>query len=112
VEVDAGLNGKMIKALLLSVLLTGCSALGMLKPGGPTVNANAQVGAENTQQVVANQESTEISAESVIQNEIQDIPPWVMLLLILGWILPSPKEIWLGFLKTILVLLGKRKLDI
>lgn len=80
--------------------------------GGPTVNSNAQVGKENTQQVVATQENTEISAASVVQNEIQDIPPWVMLLLILGWILPSPKEIWVGFLRTILVLLGKRKLDV
>lgn len=105
----------MIKVLLLSVLLTGCSTLGMLNPlggGGPTVNSNAQIGKENTQQVVANQENTEISAASVVQNEIQDIPPWVMLLLILGWILPSPKEIWVGFLRTILVLLGKRKLDV
>jgi len=110
VEVDAGLTGKMIKVLLLSVLLTGCSALGMLKPGGPTVNANAQVGAENTQQVVASQETTEISAQSVIQNEIQDIPPWVMLLLILGWILPSPAEIWRGFINTILILFGRKKL--
>ena len=105
----------MIKILLLSVLLTGCSTLGMLNPlggGGPTVNSNAQIGKENTQQVVASQENTEISAASVVQNEIQDIPPWVMLLLILGWILPSPKEIWVGFLRTILVLLGKRKLDV
>ena len=104
----------MIKVLLLSVLLTGCSTLGMLNPlgGGPTVNSNAQIGKENTQQVVASQENTEISAASVVQNEIQDIPPWVMLLLILGWILPSPKEIWVGFLRTILVLLGKRKLDV
>lgn len=105
----------MIKVILLSVLLTGCSTLGMLNPlsgGGPTVNSNAQIGKENTQQVVASQENTEISAASVVQNEIQDIPPWVMLLLILGWILPSPKEIWVGFLRTILVLLGKRKLDV
>jgi hypothetical protein len=31
----------------------------------------------------------------------QDIPVWVILLLILGWVLPSPQEIWRGFLKTI-----------
>ena len=88
----------MIKVLLLSIFLTGCSTLGAISSlgGGPTVNSNAQ-GKENTQQVVATQENTEISAASVVQNEIQDIPPWVMLLLILGWILPSPKEIWVGF---------------
>lgn len=101
-----------MKAVLLALFLTGCSTLGMLKPGGPAVNANAQIGAENTQQVVASQENTEISAASVVQNEIQDIPPWVMLLLILGWVLPSPSEIWKGLLKSILVLLGKRKLEL
>ncbi len=32
---------------------------------GTNVNANAQVGKENTQQVVANQENTKIEAENV-----------------------------------------------
>lgn len=101
-----------MKALLLALFLTGCSTLGALSSlgGGPTVNSNAQVGKENTQQVVASQETTEISAESVIQNEIQDIPPWVMLLLILGWILPSPAEIWRGCINTILILIGRKQL--
>jgi len=102
----------MIKALILAVFLTGCSALSALSPlsGGPQVNANAQVGKENTQQVVANQEQTDIVAESVIQNTIQDVPPWVMLLLILGWVLPSPQEIWKGMINTILILIGRKKL--
>lgn len=111
-EADAGLYGKMIKAIILSVFLAGCSTLGALSSlgGGPTVNSNAQVGKENTQQVVAAQENSEINASSVIQNEIQDIPPWVMLLLILGWILPSPSEIWRGFINTILILIGRKQL--
>jgi len=64
-----------IKSLtLLSVcgimLLQGCSALGLVKavlPGnsGTNVNANAQVGKENTQQVVANQQNTKIEGENV-----------------------------------------------
>jgi hypothetical protein len=77
--------------LLLPLFLTGCS------------------GAENTQQVVGQQNSSEINAQSVVQNTIQDIPPWVMLLLILGWLLPSPQEIFSGLLYGIDRVLGRKK---
>ena len=99
--------------LLLPLLLTGCSALGLISSvvpdGGTDVNANAQIGAENTQQVVGQQNSSEINAESVVQNTIQDIPPWVMLLLILGWLLPSPQEIFSGMLYAIDRIAGRTK---
>ena len=99
--------------LLLPLLLTGCSALGLIgsviPDGGTDVNANAQIGAENTQQVVGQQNSSEINAQSVVQNTIQDIPPWVMLLLILGWLLPSPQEIFSGLLYAIDRVLGRTK---
>jgi hypothetical protein len=93
------------------VLLGGCSVMDAINPfgGGTDVNANAQIGAENTQQIVANQSTEEINAHSVIQNTIQDIPPWVMILLILGWLLPSPKEIFHGLLYMIDRLLGRKK---
>ena len=106
----------MKKYLLLSLLvllLQGCSAFDMLSAVSPfgsdgtEVNANAQIGAENTQQVVGNQET--ITAHSIVQQEIQDIPPWVMLLLILGWLLPSPSEIFHGLLYFIDRLLGRKK---
>ena len=96
--------------LLLTLTLTGCSAMDFLPnpfDSGTDVNANAQVGAENTQQVVGNQET--INAQSVVQQQIQDIPVWVMLLLILGWLLPSPNEIFHGLLYFIDRLLGRKK---
>jgi hypothetical protein len=99
--------------LFLPLLLTGCSALGLIgaviPDGGTDVNANAQIGAENTQQVVGQQNSSEINADSVIQNTIQDIPPWVMILLILGWLLPSPQEIFSGMLYAIDRIVGRKK---
>jgi hypothetical protein len=102
------------KALALSILLTGCGALplGMLGGGGPNVAANVQAGKENTQQVVANQERTEAgrdivtttkqieaaSVESVTINNVQDIPIWVWIALVVGWVLPSPQEMARGFI--------------
>jgi hypothetical protein len=101
----------VVKWLLLTVVfLHGCTAMDLLPnpfDGGTDVNANAQVGAENTQQIVGNQET--ITAQSVVQQQIQDIPPWVMLLLILGWLLPSPQEIFHGLLYFIDRLLGRKK---
>jgi len=71
-----------------------------LTGGGP--NVNAQVGKEVTQQIVGNQTRTEIggdqtntkvATESVEKVTIQEVPPWVIFLLVIGWLLPSPGEI-------------------
>ena len=37
-----------------------------------------------------------------------NIPPWVMLLLILGWLLPTPTEIARGFINFVLRLFGRK----
>jgi hypothetical protein len=113
-------------------LIQGCTALGLVKavmPGnsGTDVNANAQVGKENTQQVVANQQNTKIEGENVnvsqketdtsintskvdslVQNNT-NVPMWYLLLLVLGWLLPSPQEIWAGFVSSMERLLYGKK---
>jgi hypothetical protein len=114
------------------ILIQGCSSLGLIKaaiPGksGTNVNANAQVGKENTQQVVANQENTKIEAENVsvskkdndssitsekVESLVQNntnVPMWYLLLLVLGWLLPSPQEIWAGFVNSIERLIHGKK---
>ncbi len=104
---------KPLASLTLILLLSGClgSPLSLLGGGGPNVAANVQAGAENNQ--TGAQVGDILKAETInsgvspsgsvgsfnISN--QDIPVWVILLLILGWVLPSPREIWVGLLKTI-----------
>lgn len=104
---------RAIAALLFVSLVSSCgiSPLGFLSGGGggPTVNSNAQIGKENKQAVVTYEEETTTSAgRDVIQTEVikeveagpveklqvsnQNIPPWVMVLLILGWLLPTPSQ--------------------
>jgi len=122
-----------IKSIIILVLcimpLSGCLGTGFIvskimgggKSSGPTVNADVQVGKNNTKALVSNSESTDTKAgdNAVITNTKvesqlapsgnvdsinvmnQDIPLWMILLLVLGWVLPSPIEIWRGFLKTI-----------
>ena len=70
--------------------------------GGPNVAANTQVGKENTQNlgVISNtlpEINIEAPVETVIQDtssvEITEVDPLMLLVLVLGWIAPSPSEI-------------------
>jgi hypothetical protein len=100
-----------MRVLLLVALLalSGCGGgpLSLLTGGGPNVAANVQAGKENTQQAVAVQQKTEagrdviqqtspVVAENIQEVTIQQTPLWMLILLILGWLLPSPNEIARG----------------
>ena len=108
--------------LLLALFLSSCG-LSTLLPlggsGGPTVNSNAQVGAENRQSAVSIEETTSVGRDIVTKEietgmveklNIQNIPPWVMILLLLGWLLPTPTEMGRGILNFVLLLFGRSKL--
>lgn len=100
---------KLIKAIPLILLLSSCGPLGMLSSlgGGPSATAiGTQIGKENVQQVVAKQDryeagrdinasTREVEAQNVETVNVthQNIPLWAILLLVLGWLLPSPNEI-------------------
>lgn len=106
---------RYLAASLIVLSLSGClNPMSLLGGGGPNVAANVQAGKENNQSVIDN--SSDVSGENVTVDNSQvssagpiesvkvfnqDIPMWVIILLILGWMLPSPREIWRGFLKTI-----------
>jgi len=114
-----------------SFLLTGCGLTGLPffgGGGGPTVNSNAQIGKENKQAAVTfEEEETNNAGRDVIQTEIlkeveagpvekllisnQNIPPWVLLLLILGWLLPTPTEIGRGLFYGIAFIFRRRTND-
>ena len=114
--------------LILTLFLSGCGLSTLMSlggSGGPTVNSNAQIGKENRQSVLSVEQSEEVSAgRDVVQTEIikevetgsvgsldiinTNIPPWVVLLLILGWLLPTPTEIGRGIMNFILTLFGRK----
>jgi len=112
------LCGRSLRSLvLLSVLtltLSSCSSspLSLLTGGGPKVAANIQAGKTNSQTVgttnnveqkvdkpiisrdlVQSSDNTDVKADKVEKVQISNTEPWVILLLILGWLLPSPNEI-------------------
>ena len=102
------------QCLAVCVTLSGCGSLplGLLGGGGPNVAANTQVGKENRQAVFAFDDRTEVGRDSIskeveageidnlnITNE--NIPPWVFLLALLGWLAPSPSEMGRGMYRLL-----------
>ena len=121
---------KLLSSICLILLLSSCGLTSLPffgGGGGPTVNSNAQIGKENKQAVVTYEEEQSNNADrDVITTEVikevetgtveelkisnTNIPIWVILLLILGWLLPTPTQIGQG-LYQILTLPFKRKDD-
>ena len=85
----------------LIIMLTACSPLDLIKPmlsGGPSLEVETVVGDKEVAGIGQVGDSSTISTESlsggVNTTYIEDIPPWVLMLLILGWLLPSHTEIY------------------
>ena len=112
----------LVLVVLSITLLASCSGLpGLLLSGGgggPSVTAvGTQVAKEANQQVVNDQsnirtedgdiEVTEFK-DTVTTRDVEsinientDIPPWVIIALILGWLAPSPSEMGRGLMSMI-----------
>lgn len=107
------------------MILTSCSPLTSVATsavtdvltGGDGPKLEAQVGRENTKQIVGNQSTIQagnnssidasrprLRSENVDSVTINELPAWVLLSLILsvavgviGWMLPTPKQMWKNF---------------
>ena len=93
---------RILVATILLLLLSSCSQLpSFLTGGGTNVAANTQIGKENTQNIGLNTSTRpQLKVEAPVDTVIQDtsttknteVDPLLLVLLILGWLLPSPKE--------------------
>jgi hypothetical protein len=102
-----------LRALILVVFLAGCSSLNPLGflSGGTNVAANTQAGKQNnqtigtstvqefgTQTVQAERvnssqgQTTRVNASDVQTVVVNEVPTWIILLLVVGWLFPSPGE--------------------
>ena len=117
--------------LVLALFLSGCSQIPsflMGGGGGPNIAANVQAGKTNSQTVGTTNNSDQevvvdtltgdlkqsndtnkVNTDSVENININEIPPWVLILLVLGWLAPSPQEMGRGLLTLIATL--RRKSD-
>ena len=95
---------RILSLLAFVLLLSSCSVAGDLTKdlllGGDGPKVEAQIGKENTKQIVGNQQTVgrDLNKETVKADRVEtvvvnEVPSWVILLLVLGWLLPSPNEI-------------------
>ena len=93
--------------LLLTLLLSSCGTIPFLSGGGPNVAANTQIGKENYQGVNTSIDRSvrpvlrpECPVDTVQQDNSTtnntEIDPLLLILLVLGWLAPSPNEIARG----------------
>ena len=109
--------------LVLTLLLSSCGLTSLLPTGGTNVDANTQLGKENKQAVVTNEEETTNNAGRDIVTETKEveagpverlditntnIPPCVMILLLLGWLLPTPTQIGQSIANFVLALFRRK----
>ena len=112
-----------MKWLVLVLLLSSCGLTSLLPTGGTNVAANTQLGKENKQAVVTYEEeetnnagrdiiteTKEVEAGPVEKLMIsnQNIPPWVIMLLLLGWLLPTPTQIGQSIANFVLALFRRK----
>jgi len=97
---------QVLTVSLLSLLLSSCSQIpSLLTGGGTNVAANTQIGKENTQNLGVNTSMRpQLRVEAPVETVVQDtsttknttIDPLMLILLVLGWLAPSPNEIGRG----------------
>ena len=99
----------LLAIALLTTTLSSCSKIpSFLSGGGTNVAANTQIGKENTQNLGVNTSvRPQLRVEAPVEKIVQDtsttknteIDPLMLILLILGWLAPSPNEMGRGILK-------------
>ena len=96
--------------IILTLFLSSCGLTSLIPTGGTNVAANTQIGKENNQGVNTSIDRSvrpvlrpEGPVETVQQDNsttnISEVDPLLLILLVLGWLAPSPSEIGRGILK-------------
>lgn len=101
---------RLIIVVLLTSALSSCGLTSLIPTGGTNVAANTQLGKENNQGVNTSIDRSVrpvLRPEGPVENIQQDnsttnnteIDPLLLILLVLGWLAPSPSEMGRGLLK-------------
>jgi hypothetical protein len=101
---------RLIIVVLLTSTLSSCGLTSLIPTGGTNVAANTQLGKENNQGVNTSLDKSVrpvLRPEGPVENIQQDnsttnnteIDPLLLILLVLGWLAPSPSEIGRGLIK-------------
>lgn len=129
----SGLSSPLLLLLLVLISIPSCSkvgALGLLTGGGTNVAANTQIGKTNNQTIGTTQTvapsvsvrpnarvdnidqsvtDTKVSTDRVESLTINEIPPWVILFALIGWLLPTPAQMASSIANFVLLLFRKNR---
>ena len=106
---------KLLTALMLTITLSACSPFGMITGMfSSTPDVDVQVGKTNEKVTGVKAEEVSIGKEEIMAEEVntsedsvvgnvkgdvsidERVPFWIWFVAILGWLLPSPSEIYKG----------------
>lgn len=94
---------KSLRLVLLVLLLQGCSSLNPIDMAKSALSDDKGMEID-TELVVGDKEESNHNEGQIGHrqkastiNNITEIPLTLLLLMVLGWMLPSPAEIWRGF---------------
>ena len=83
------------------------SVIGLTNTASNGINAELTVGDKQEDINTKVGETNTIQEAEEITNYVDNIPPMVLFMLVLGWLLPSPSEMWKGLIN--LFTFGRRK---
>lgn len=92
---------RYLMIILVVVTLGACSPLStltdvLLPSNEPAIEVDTQLGQNNTKQVVGvQQEEINTAARDIVTVNNEEIPMWVFLVALLGWVLPTPTQMFL-----------------
>ena len=91
----------MIKVLILTLFLTGCSwkdVIGLLSPSSGGIDTEIVVG-DKKEEIVTEIGTQKQTANEITNTTVDNAPVWLIVLAMLGWFLPTPQ----GMVKMYLV---------
>lgn len=97
----------MRSLLLVLFLLVGCSSFNPVDMGKSLLSDDKGLEVETELVVGDKEEANEVQVgiksrqEAETINNVNEVPLVFMLLMVLGWLLPSPSEIWKGFVRLL-----------
>lgn len=96
------MNFRALVLCLFILNLAGCGSLGALSSiagavgggDGDSYSVDAELTGRDRTTTSDVQFGSRMDADTI--NNITDIPPYVLFLLVLGWVMPTPAKLWLG----------------
>jgi len=66
--------------------------------GTSTVSGDQKIVRPKARDIRQSQDTNKVQADRVETVVVNELPPWIILLALLGWLLPTPRDMVIGFI--------------